>query len=131
MYWLDDVPVAQPTAMSCELPKWGFAQSPSCDYGQRQTMNHIVDTCPLTQFEGGLNLLHEADDGAVIWLDLHCESPNSCPQLHQILTDFQNSFTVRLSRKFVTKSYVNTPNTPQNVSLHYLVKYMCSKNCNF
>jgi len=25
-------------------------------------MNHIVDTCPLTNFEGGLNLLHEADD---------------------------------------------------------------------
>ena len=25
-------------------------------------MNHIVDTCPLTKFEGGLNLLHEADD---------------------------------------------------------------------
>ena len=30
-------------------------------------MNHIVDTCPLTKFEGGLNLLHEADDDAVIW----------------------------------------------------------------
>jgi len=32
-------------------------------------MNHIVDTCPLTKFEGGLNLLHEADDDAVIWLE--------------------------------------------------------------
>ena len=32
-------------------------------------MNHIVDTCPLTKVEGGLNLLHEADDGAVIWLE--------------------------------------------------------------
>jgi len=31
----------------------------SCDCGQRWTMNHIVDTCPLTKFEGGLNLLHE------------------------------------------------------------------------
>ena len=31
-------------------------------------MNHIVDTCPSTKFEGGLNLLHEADDDdAVIW----------------------------------------------------------------
>ena len=47
---------------------WGLAQSPSCDCGRRQTMNHIVDTCPLTKFEGGLNLLHEADD-AVIWLE--------------------------------------------------------------
>jgi len=49
--------------------KWGLAQSPSCDYGQRSTMNHIVDTCPLTKHEGGLNLLHEADDDAVIWLE--------------------------------------------------------------
>jgi len=33
-------------------------------------MNHIVDTCPLTKFEGGLNLLHhEADDDAVMWLE--------------------------------------------------------------
>jgi len=32
-------------------------------------MNHIVDTCPLTKFEGGLKLLHEVDDDAVIWLE--------------------------------------------------------------
>ena len=32
-------------------------------------MNHIVNTCPLTKFEGGLNLLHEANDDAVIWLE--------------------------------------------------------------
>jgi len=51
------------------LHKWGLAQSPSCDCGQRQTMNHIVDTCPLTKFEGGLNLLYEVDDDAVIWLE--------------------------------------------------------------
>jgi len=51
------------------LHKWGLTQSPSCDCGQRQTMNHIVDTCPLTKFEGGLNLLHEADDDTVISLE--------------------------------------------------------------
>jgi len=51
------------------LHKWGLAQSPSCDCGQRQTMNHIVDTCPLTKFEGGLNVLHKADDDAIIWLE--------------------------------------------------------------
>jgi len=32
-------------------------------------MNHIVDTRPLTEFEGALNLLHEADDDAVVWLE--------------------------------------------------------------
>ena len=53
------------------LHKWGLTQSPSqsCDCGQRQIMNYIVDTCPLTKFEGGLNLLHKADDDAVIWLE--------------------------------------------------------------
>jgi len=52
------------------LHKCGLAQSPSCDCGQQQTTNHIVDTCPwLTKFEGGLNLLHEAEDDAVIWLE--------------------------------------------------------------
>jgi len=35
------------------LHKCGLAQSPSCDCGQQQTMNHTVDTCPLTKFEGG------------------------------------------------------------------------------
>jgi len=51
------------------LHKWGLTQSPSCDCGRRQTMNHTVDTCPLTKFEVGLNLLHEADDDTVIWLE--------------------------------------------------------------
>ena len=36
---------------------------------ERQTMNHIVDTCPSTKSEGGLNLLHEADDDAEIRLE--------------------------------------------------------------
>ena len=51
------------------LHKWGLAQSPSCDCGQRQTVNHIVDTSPLAKFEAGLNLLHKADDDAVTWLE--------------------------------------------------------------
>jgi len=52
------------------LHKWGLTQSPCCDCGQRWTVNHIVDTCTLTKFEGGLNnLLHEVDDDAVIWLE--------------------------------------------------------------
>jgi len=32
-------------------------------------MNHIGDMCPLTHFEGGLKLLHEADDDTVVWLE--------------------------------------------------------------
>ena len=57
-------------ACRANLHKWDLVQSPSCDCGQRQTTNrHIVDTCPLAKFEGGLNLLHEADDDAVTWLE--------------------------------------------------------------
>jgi len=28
-------------------------------------MSHIVDACPLTKFDSGLQLLHEAEDDAV------------------------------------------------------------------
>ena len=35
----------------------------------RQSMCHAVDTCPLTKSEGERNLLHEADDDAVVWLE--------------------------------------------------------------
>jgi len=49
----------------------------------------------------------------------------SHPQVPQMLTDFQNYFTVRLSGKFATNSNLNIP--PHLMSLHYLVKYECQK----
>jgi len=52
------------------LHKWSLAASEFCDCGERQTMGHIVDSCPLTQLDGGLTVLtslHKADD-AVTWL---------------------------------------------------------------
>jgi len=51
------------------LHKWGLTRSPASDCGQRQTINHIVNTCPLTNFEVRLNLLHKEDDHTVIWLE--------------------------------------------------------------
>jgi len=42
-----------------------------------------------------------------------------------MLTDFQNSFTGRLTGKFATNSYLNIP--PRLKSLHYLVKYEYQK----
>jgi len=30
-------------------------------------MSHIVNSCPLTRFDGGLLCLHEADEAAVNW----------------------------------------------------------------
>ena len=43
-----------------------------------------------------------------------------------MLTDFQNSFTVRLIGKFATNGILISHHT-FNMSLHYLVKYECQK----
>ena len=53
-----------------------------------QTMNHTVDTFPLTQFEGGVNLLHEADDDddAVIWLESSATAAHTHTHTHTRLT---------------------------------------------
>jgi len=32
-------------------------------------MSHVVDSCPNTRLDSGLQWLHEADEGAVNWLD--------------------------------------------------------------
>ena len=48
--------------------KWGFTDNELCDCGEIQTMSHIVNSCPLTKFDGGLLRLHEAYEAAVDWL---------------------------------------------------------------
>jgi len=48
--------------------KWGFTDNELCDCGETQTMSHIVNSCPLTKFDGGLLRLYEADEMAVNWL---------------------------------------------------------------
>ena len=48
--------------------KWGFTDNELCDCGETQTMSHIVNSCPLTKFDGGLLYLHEAGEAAVNWL---------------------------------------------------------------
>jgi len=52
-----------------DLHQWGRSTSESCSCGQKQTMIHIVDSCPLSRFEGGLQRLNTADDRAVHWLE--------------------------------------------------------------
>jgi hypothetical protein len=48
--------------------KWGLTDSDLCDCGAIQTMQHIVNDCPLTKLDGGLQQLHLADEDAVSWL---------------------------------------------------------------
>ena len=75
--------------------KWGLTQSPSCDCGQRQTMNHTVDSCQLTEFEGRLNLPHEADDDAVIWLEHSRNNKRVCICLVETVTEKHSLSTYR------------------------------------
>jgi len=51
-----------------KMHKWDLASSPLCDCGEQQTMEHIVDLCPLTKLDGGLLSLHEAEEDAISWL---------------------------------------------------------------
>ena len=48
--------------------KWDFTDNELCDCGEIQTMSNIVNSCPLTKFDGGLLRLREADEAAVDWL---------------------------------------------------------------
>ena len=51
------------------LHRWGLATSELCECGQPQTMSHIVDSCPITRLNGGIQTLHEADQCAISWLE--------------------------------------------------------------
>jgi len=42
-----------------------------CDCSNIQTMSHIVDSCPPTKLDGGLQRLHTADEASVDWLTLY------------------------------------------------------------
>jgi len=39
-----------------------------CVCGDMQTMSHIVDSCPPTKLDGGLQRLHTVHKAAVDWL---------------------------------------------------------------
>jgi len=48
--------------------KWGFTDNDLCDCDETQTISYIVNSCPLTKFDGRLLCLHKADEAAVNWL---------------------------------------------------------------
>ena len=67
-----------------EKPRWPhkheeniiFITSMHNEISQNHQMNHIVDTCPLTNFEGGLYLLHKTDM-AGIYIDCSTRNNNN------------------------------------------------------
>lgn len=74
-----DLTRAQWTALNCIrteqgrcnylLLKWEMADSPLCECGEIQSINHIVQSCPNMKFEGELVQLHEGSPIATKWLD--------------------------------------------------------------
>ena len=48
--------------------KWRQTDNELCNCGEVQTMSHIVNSCPLTKLEGGLERLHLVDNVAINWL---------------------------------------------------------------
>ena len=49
--------------------RWGLIDSELCDCGEVQTMSYIVNSCPKTKFDGGLQALNKADTDAMDWLN--------------------------------------------------------------
>jgi len=48
--------------------KWGQTDDPFCDCGSPQTMNHIVEECPLRAFDGGMVDLHSCTPEGLQWM---------------------------------------------------------------
>jgi hypothetical protein len=51
------------------LHKWNMCPSPNCDCGALQTMDHIVNSCPLRKFPGGMTRLNNLNPDAIQWLE--------------------------------------------------------------
>jgi len=79
-----------------DLHQWGLSPSESCSCGQKQTMSHIVDSCPLSRFEGSLQQLHTADDRAVHWLETAAKKST-----REMKTDDRNSNTNLMKHNFL------------------------------
>jgi hypothetical protein len=47
---------------------WGFTSDSHCECGQIQTMDHLVSSCPVYSFSGGLGGVHDAGEQACQWL---------------------------------------------------------------
>jgi hypothetical protein len=43
-------------------------ESPLCSYGQKQTIKHIVEECPLMKFSGGIEEIHTASEDGIEWI---------------------------------------------------------------
>ena len=82
--------------------KWGFTNNELCDCGEIQTMSLIINSCPLTKFDGGLLRLHEVDEAAVDWcwqhrLLAHNNNNNTVPQKFAYVAVFTKCIRIVLT----------------------------------
>jgi hypothetical protein len=48
---------------------WNIRENPSCECGaEKETVQHIVEECPLTKFQQGFSKLHVLTEDALNWL---------------------------------------------------------------
>jgi len=101
-YWskIDHFWTNQGHCASCHK-KWCLATSDNCQYGNRQTMFHIINSCPQTKLEGGLPQLHLAEDTVVQWLMSHVLQCTRKPQQH-----FASTFIAVSSSHLIAASSV-------------------------
>ncbi|VVC43208.1 Hypothetical protein CINCED_3A015175 [Cinara cedri] len=51
------------------LYKWSMTNSPLCACGAEQTIQHVIEECPNTKFNGGIARLHKAEEDVVTWIN--------------------------------------------------------------
>lgn len=51
------------------MHRWRIIESPLCQCGAEQTMDHLVRICPIHRFEGDIVEIHEATDEALNWIE--------------------------------------------------------------
>ena len=51
------------------LHRWNFIDSPLCECGEIQTMDHIMQQCNIHRFSGDIRELHDLTDNARTWLE--------------------------------------------------------------
>lgn len=51
------------------LHRWKIIDSPLCQCGADQTMEHFVHACPIHRFEGDIHEIHEVTDRARRWIE--------------------------------------------------------------
>lgn len=50
------------------LNEWGLSDSPMCECGEVQTMQHLVQSCRIHRFEGGIEEINDISADAINWL---------------------------------------------------------------